>query len=630
MGLIALLGVSASSLALPALAANFNVNNASDLANAINGAGNGDTITFKSDITLSSNLPSITKNVTIFGDGKTLSGQDSFRGFIVGDPFDTSVKPAVAINNLSIIHTLAMGGRGAPGDPADGAGGGGAGLGGGLLILAGANVTATNVFFQQNRAQGGKGGNVVQGLFFGGGGGGGWSTDGKEGHHGFGGHGGVPGGGDGGNGRSGDLAQPGLFGGGGGGQGSQRNLPGGAGGFGGGGGGAASTSVFEERPRGGVGGFGGGDGGPLPDFKTRDMNNAAAGSGGGGAGLGGAVFVGLGGSLTLAGAMGISGSAAAGGEAGAGLGRTPTEARRPGLRPLGPTGSDGMGFGAGLFLQGNGSLALAPGAGQTQTISDAIADQTGVGGTGEDAGSWRLVKNGAGTTILTGANAYSGGTTINAGVLQGTAISLPGSILDNAALVFNQAVDGTHDGDISGAGSMTKTGLRTLIQNGAVTYSGSTTVDGGALLLTSPLTASSGVSLTGGGLLGATRTMMLTQNVTIDTALGGGFYASAGTNLSLGGVVSGGQLLKVGAGDVTLTGANTFTGASITSGVLRFNTDANLGKPGVIIIDGGSVGSTSATPVAPAIGRPLSLIGAGGVDVANAGLTWSGPISGSG
>ena len=74
---------------------------------------------------------------------------------------------------------------------------------------------------------------------------------------------------------------------------------------------------------------------------------------------------------------------------------------------------------------------------------------TGVGGTGEDAGSWRLVKNGAGTTILTGANAYSGGTTINAGVLQGTAISLPGSILDNAALVFNQAVDGTHDGAIT-------------------------------------------------------------------------------------------------------------------------------------------------------------------------------------
>lgn len=33
-------------------------------------------------------------------------------------------------------------------------------------------------------------------------------------------------------------------------------------------------------------------------------------------------------------------------------------------------------------------------AGQTQAISDAIVDQTGVGGTGADAGSWSLVKNG--------------------------------------------------------------------------------------------------------------------------------------------------------------------------------------------------------------------------------------------
>ncbi len=377
--------------------------------------------------------------------------------------------------------------------------------------------------------------------------------------------------------------------------------------------------IVSMRPRGGVGGFGAGNGGPLPDYETRGGYTVVGGSGGGGAGLGGAVFVGLGGSLTLAGAMGVSGSAAAGGAGGAGLefGRS-------------PTGSDGMGFGAGLFLQGNGSLALAPDAGQTQTISDAIADQTGVGGTGKDAGSWQLVKNGAGTTILTGHNAYSSGSVINAGVLQGTAISLPGNIADNAALVFDQAVDGTHDGDISGAGSMTKTGLRTLTQNGAVTYSGSTTVDGGALLLTSPLTASSGVSLTGAGLLGATRSMMLTQNVTIDTALGSGFYSVAGANLSVSGVVSGGQLSKSGAGDVTLTGANSFQGASITGGVLRFNTDANLGKPGVIIINGGSVGSTSATPVAPAIGRPLSLIGAGGVDVANAALTWIGPISGTG
>ena len=56
LALIALLGAGASSLAFSASAANFNANNASDLANAINRAANGDTITFTSNITLGSNL----------------------------------------------------------------------------------------------------------------------------------------------------------------------------------------------------------------------------------------------------------------------------------------------------------------------------------------------------------------------------------------------------------------------------------------------------------------------------------------------------------------------------------------------------------------------------------------------
>jgi fibronectin-binding autotransporter adhesin len=113
LALIALLCASASSLALPALGANFNVNNASDLANAINNSANGDTITLTSDITLGSNLPAVKTNVTIEGNGATLSGNDSFRGFIIGDPFNTSIRPTVAINSLNIVNTLAKGGDGA-------------------------------------------------------------------------------------------------------------------------------------------------------------------------------------------------------------------------------------------------------------------------------------------------------------------------------------------------------------------------------------------------------------------------------------------------------------------------------------------------------------------------------------
>ena len=145
----------------------------------------------------------------------------------------------------------------------------------------------------------------------------------------------------------------------------------------------------------------------------------AAERGGGGAGLGGAIFVQQGGTLTLAGPLDLSGNTIGGGAGGTG----------------GTNGKPGQAYGSGIFLQGNGSFAVAPGAGQTQTISDAIADQTGVAGSG---GSWSLVKNGAGTTVLTGTNAYSGGTTVNAGILQGNAAGLQGNIANKASVVFDQ------------------------------------------------------------------------------------------------------------------------------------------------------------------------------------------------
>jgi autotransporter-associated beta strand protein len=46
-----------------------------------------------------------------------------------------------------------------------------------------------------------------------------------------------------------------------------------------------------------------------------------------------------------------------------------------------------------------------------------IADQTGIGGTGGNAGSWALAKTGAGTLILSAMNTYSGGTTVTGGTL---------------------------------------------------------------------------------------------------------------------------------------------------------------------------------------------------------------------
>ena len=96
--------------------------------------------------------------------------------------------------------------------------------------------------------------------------------------------------------------------------------------------------------------------------------------------------------------------------------------------------------------------------------------------------------------------------------------------------------------------------------------------------------------------------------------------------------LSGVELTKSGPGDLTLSGVNTFKGASITGGTLRFTNEASLGSAASdIIVNGGSVGSSIATPSPIAIDRSLLLTGkGGGIDILANPIEWSGSIAGSG
>ena len=80
-----------------------------------------------------------------------------------------------------------------------------------------------------------------------------------------------------------------------------------------------------------------------------------------------------------------------------------------------------------MFLQGSGTVNFAPGAGVVQTLSNGIADQTGSGGTGANAGSWTLAKSGPGTLVLQAASTYSGGTAVSGGLVNFTAANDFGS-----------------------------------------------------------------------------------------------------------------------------------------------------------------------------------------------------------
>jgi autotransporter-associated beta strand protein len=119
-------------------------------------------------------------------------------------------------------------------------------------------------------------------------------------------------------------------------------------------------------------------------------------------------------------------------------------------------------------------------------------------------GTSGLAKVGPGTLTLTGVNTYIGGTTISAGTLQmgdGTAGhdgSVAGSIVNNAALVYNLNGNQTYSGLINGSGSLTKTGNGTLTLAAPGAYSGPTVISGGVLKLQAPFAGSIGIHFIGG------------------------------------------------------------------------------------------------------------------------------------
>ncbi|WP_428032927.1 autotransporter domain-containing protein [Ancylobacter sp.] len=582
----------------PVYAANFNVGSDADLRSAISNAGNGDTITFTADITLASNLPNVTTNVTFIGGNHTLSGDNEYRGLFVQSG-------SVAISDLTITNSVAQGGTGGNGLQGAG-GGGGAGLGGALFVASGAHVAVDNVNLQSSAARGGAGG-VATGngiVSTSGGGGGYWPTGANGGNAGglSSGGGGTGGGGDGidtGNGGAGG------FGGGGGGSGSAY---GGVGGFGGGGGGGAGSTKID-------GGFLAGKGGPGGPNK--------GGGGGGGAGMGGAIFVQDGGSLAVNGPLNVAGNAVSGGAGGRGFG----------------WGEAGGSAGTGMFLAGNGSLVIAPGSGQTVNISDAIADQTGLGGTGGNAGSWSLVKNGAGTLILTGTNSYSGGTTVNSGVLQGDSLGIQGNILNNAQVLFDQSANGIYAGNMSGTGTLIKTGTGNLTLEGTNTQAGGTRVENGVLFFRDDASlgpTGMAIDLAGGAIgIGTANGQVMDRALTL-TGTGGIYVGPNGgdpnAQVTWNGTISGsGALIVAGDGIVELAGNNTYAGGTRIAGDVRFTTDANLGAAGTgIALNGGTLGTTADAAAALNIGRDLTLTDAGIIYVQNNPLIWSGDISGTG
>ncbi|ECK3503575.1 fibronectin-binding autotransporter adhesin ShdA [Salmonella enterica] len=259
---------------------------------------------------------------------------------------------------------------------------------------------------------------------------------------------------------------------------------------------------------------------------------------------------------------------------------------------------------------GTGDVTIAESA--TLALSQGTLDNNVTGG-------GQIVKSGNDELIVTGANNYSGGTTISGGTLTADhADSLGSGDIDNSGVL--QVGEGELENTLFGSGSLVKTGTGELTLSGDNTYSGGTTISDGTLTadhadsLGTGAVANSGVlqvgegelenTLSGSGSLVKTGTGKLTLGG--DNSYSGGTTITGGTltadhadSLGIGAIANSGvfkvgegelkntlsgsgSLVKTGTGELTLSGDNSYSGGTtIIGGTLTADHADSLGTGAV-------------------------------------------------
>ncbi|CDK12751.1 host colonisation factor (ShdA); flags fragments [Salmonella enterica subsp. enterica serovar Bovismorbificans str. 3114] len=275
---------------------------------------------------------------------------------------------------------------------------------------------------------------------------------------------------------------------------------------------------------------------------------------------------------------------------------------------------------------GTGDVTIAENA--TLALSQGTLDNNVTGG-------GQIVKSGSDELIVTGDNTYSGGTTITGGTLTADhADSLGSGDIDNSGVL--KVGEGDLENTLSGSGSLVKTGTGELTLSGGNDYSGGTTIIGGTLTAdhadslgtmrirwAAATIANNGVlkvgegdlenTLSGSGSLVKTGTGELTLSGGNDysggtTIIGGTLTADHADSLGTGAVANSGvlqvgegelentlsgsgSLVKTGTGELTLSGDNSYSGATtITDGTLiAANVNAlgsgNIDNSGTLMLD---------------------------------------------
>ena len=292
---------------------------------------------------------------------------------------------------------------------------------------------------------------------------------------------------------------------------------------------------------------------------------------------------------------------------------------------------------------------VADGAAATDlSVSSVLANGFGTNG---------LTKTGNGVMVLTGSSSYSGATTVSAGtlILENTYAAGSHSVASGAALEFAVAT-GTRDSastTFSGAGTLRKTGIGGVIWgSGTATFAFAS----GALIDVRAGTFTGGswgndnwganlsdLNVESGALFNSVEANVRVNKITGSGTIKTGYNGAGYQNLTIGvdngsstfaGVIanaeSTGNLVKTGAGTITLTGLNTYTGVTTVNGGTLKVTSLGTGS------GGSALGNSALAPGNLRLNGPVTLEYAGtgeatarGFTVSGTGLTLSSTGSGA-
>ncbi|MFZ4689345.1 MAG: beta strand repeat-containing protein, partial [Polymorphobacter sp.] len=261
----------------------------------------------------------------------------------------------------------------------------------------------------------------------------------------------------------------------------------------------------------------------------------------------------------------------------------------------------------GLRKVGNGNLTLANVANTFTGGFELIGGQLVLGGNGS-----------LGTGALT-----TGAAQVTLSTLGNISVALANDVSVGQLLNFELPNAGNFiqfDGVVSGAGGLfLKTGGGALVLTNANTYAGNTLVQTGFLGLGNALAAgATAIEVSGTGGLAA-----YAPDLTVNNLIRTRSNAQVDTrsfNLTLGGVISNqsnaliGGVEKIGAGTLTLTGANTYTGpTTVTAGQLDINGSLTSN---VAVASGATLGGTGSVAAA----NTVTILSGGNISPGGAGF----------